>query len=441
MSLDSPVISLDPQPNLDPISQERMSKLLEMAFWHNDVGNIDSAILACEAALSLNPKSTTAHSLLGSLYEKKHDDEQAIKHLEAVLALNPDSSADATKLDQLRRGIHVKSISPVGYRWLPPALSGINLGGLSRKFERVDSPAAKGGQSKITPLAYSGATVVIILVAGALLIHSSSSTAPKYRTSRTMTVSVDPSTRVAQAAVPQTQQTAVAPMVQYTPAPKSPTPEFGSTQSIKTTPDVFAEKLPSYSGTGELSSGVPNPQFILPASRNKQHKAVKGIGSLPPLNLRAIPHANDVSPAPVSVPSMASVANMPQHTVVVTQLGSDGTGQVAAPADQTSSDIGGGPGIMHITVHDSSNNSSVVSDNGSGNSSSNGYSASDDQGTAHQQSAMLMAQQGDYAAAQSEYVKAIRLFKKQLTAGHNVEAAKRGLRACQIGLQICQQSQ
>ena len=50
---------------------DRLTRLLDMAFWHNEAGNVAAAITAGEAALAINPNSTTAHSLLGSLYEKK----------------------------------------------------------------------------------------------------------------------------------------------------------------------------------------------------------------------------------------------------------------------------------------------------------------------------------------------------------------------------------
>jgi len=85
-----------------PVEQERLTKLLDMAFWHKQVGNTKSAILACEAAIVINKDSITAHSLLGSLYEKQGDTQKAITHMERVVALNPNNPMDQARLDQLR---------------------------------------------------------------------------------------------------------------------------------------------------------------------------------------------------------------------------------------------------------------------------------------------------------------------------------------------------
>ena len=129
----------------DPIRQERLTKLLDMAFWHNDVGNLDAAVLAAEAALTINPNSTTAHSLLGTLYEKKGNDAQAIAHVEAVLELNPDSAADAAKLEMLRRGVRAMAVPPpVGFRWIPPALAGSSLGEAVGRFADRSERASSG---------------------------------------------------------------------------------------------------------------------------------------------------------------------------------------------------------------------------------------------------------------------------------------------------------
>ena len=35
---------------------DRLTRLLDMAFWHNEAGNIEAAITASEAALAINPE-------------------------------------------------------------------------------------------------------------------------------------------------------------------------------------------------------------------------------------------------------------------------------------------------------------------------------------------------------------------------------------------------
>ena len=127
----------------DAAQQERLTQFLDMAFWHTEAGNTDAAVRACQAALAIHPDSTTAHSLLGSLYEKKGDDAQAIQHFEQVLALNPDSEADRAKLEQLREGIHTQPVKPSGlYRWLPPALAHSPVAGLVEKVAEGPGPTS-----------------------------------------------------------------------------------------------------------------------------------------------------------------------------------------------------------------------------------------------------------------------------------------------------------
>jgi tetratricopeptide (TPR) repeat protein len=74
----------------------RVSDLLALAFRKEADGDIDGAVGACSDALGVSPDSTSAHSLMGMLYEK------AIEEFEQVLKLNPGSIADREKLEQLR---------------------------------------------------------------------------------------------------------------------------------------------------------------------------------------------------------------------------------------------------------------------------------------------------------------------------------------------------
>ena len=148
---------------------ERLTRLLDMAFWHNEAGNIEAAITASEAALAINPNSTTAHSLLGSLYEKKGEDARAIQHFESVLALNPDSVADAAKLDQIRRGVHVKAAAPpVAQQLIPPAL--LKVGStLRQKWVGMADAGAGGAALQRRPLYAAGAVAAAVLLGGLLL--------------------------------------------------------------------------------------------------------------------------------------------------------------------------------------------------------------------------------------------------------------------------------
>lgn len=89
--------------------EEQVTALLEHAYQARKEGNSEAAIAYCKEALRLRPESTSAHSLLGQLYEQSGDREQAIREYERVLALNPGSIADRVKLDELREDMPMAS--------------------------------------------------------------------------------------------------------------------------------------------------------------------------------------------------------------------------------------------------------------------------------------------------------------------------------------------
>ena len=83
---------------------EQVSALLELAYRRRKENDIAGAIGLCQEVLIIRPDSTTAHGLLGQLYEQTGDREKAVEQYERVLKLNPGSIADRVKLDDLRDG-------------------------------------------------------------------------------------------------------------------------------------------------------------------------------------------------------------------------------------------------------------------------------------------------------------------------------------------------
>jgi Tfp pilus assembly protein PilF len=83
--------------------EEQVTALLERAYRRRkeDVG---AAIALCKEVLEIRPNSTTAHGLLGQLYEQSGERDLAVAQYERVLQLNPGSIADRVKLDDLRDG-------------------------------------------------------------------------------------------------------------------------------------------------------------------------------------------------------------------------------------------------------------------------------------------------------------------------------------------------
>jgi len=81
--------------------EERARRLLEDAFRLSEEGRVLAAIEACKQAVSLNPRSTSAHSLLGTLYERQGERDDAIREYEQVLTLSPGSTAERRRLNEL----------------------------------------------------------------------------------------------------------------------------------------------------------------------------------------------------------------------------------------------------------------------------------------------------------------------------------------------------
>lgn len=442
----------DLEPVVGELNQERLTKLLDMAFWHNDVGNLDSAILACEAALTINPSSTTAHSLLASLYEKKGNDERALEHLEAVLTLNPDSTADMAKMDQLKRGVHVKAIQPPrAYRWVPPALSGITLAGLRARAGTL--PGMTMPNARLAPMLYSALAVAVVLGIGLAAVHPAS---------RTVASTNRPSTTAPTRSVATVNTSAA--NIEPSPAPAYPTAPVESGPPVKvastghskkidegdllTTPDPFAETLVSEAGT--------RPLFPTASSAPLSNS---GLRPLP--NLKAVPiDPNSLPPAPVNVGTpLVTADNIPRHTVVVTQLGGQqqaenqqqvGNQQQTQPdptpspsaAPEADPAMNGEPAVIHVTVH---NTPSASDSNGTtglnrGDQSSGTPSIRGDEAQAYQQYALSLQEQGDYRGAKAAYERAIQTYKARIRSGHDTDDVKRGIKACKTGLEICQQS-
>lgn len=426
----------------DDQGQQRLTRLLDMAFWHNEAGHTDAAIRAGEAALKIHPLCTTAHGLLGTLYEKKGDDAKAIEHFEEVVRLNPDSEADAAKLEQVRQGIHTKAVvQPPAYRWLPPAIVGLTSG----TFNSADW---KVRLRKPNPILISSAAGLLVLCVGWAAVKAST---PRHVT------------RVASTNLVTTSPAPVSASLPYGAVAPPPAPVFlkpGKASNAKATP--FTPQIAEDGPFGEaLPAGVPTAPLAGTSSHTAHSVHVPSrprVGGnndvLPPLKLSAVPlPSQNLAPmpiagiAPASAPT-ATVASMPEHTVVVSHLASQGTPAPVptfAPAytRNNGASSGGGsasddgsPGQISIRI-----SHSPAGEADSGSSSHSAESGGSGDGDAYQQSALDLQSQGDYHRARAAYQKAIRAYKSQIASGHDAETAKRGLQASQTGLQICDQSQ
>ncbi len=423
---------------------DALTRLLDMAFWHNEAGNVAAAITASEAALALNPNSTTAHSLLGTLYEKKRDDARAIEHFEAVLALNPDSAADRTKLEQLRRGVHVKAVAPpLAHQWVPPALRTVAPRLQKAWGSRIDRPISAASMTasfQRQPLVAAGIATGVILIGGLIAVRPwARADAPI--SPRVLVASAPPSVALSQSAF-------AAPPPNSLPAPvimRPPPSAANSARPVVTAADPFAGGPAS----APRVAYAPAPNYALPPvpAHSPKHRAEAlprlRLAALPPigsgLNDSGLNGSEGLAPAPVTVPAgllpaptirAASAGPVPQHTVVVSGLGA-GTPPIGSGLSEPSSHI-------RISVRSAPDTDSprTVSD-----ASADVGDGGGDRASSYQQRALSLQQSADYKGARQAYGRAIRAYQAQIAAGQDVEAARRGLTACQTGLEICQQSQ
>jgi tetratricopeptide (TPR) repeat protein len=422
----------------DAASRERLKKLLEMAFWHKQVGNADGAILACEAAIVINPRSTTAYSLLANLYEKKGEDDKAVAALEKVIEINPNSAADKTRLELLKQGIRVKAIEPPPlYKWMPPVLA-------------TRAPGSAGNMPRWAMLG----AAAIVLSLGILAVTSASRRGPS---------TSDHPMQIATSSAPPAGAQPVGPVPisdPTVPAPSSAAPPTTSAPSTVPAPPVTATVM---QGTDPfLESLRKQAEDLIVKKPAAPVKIGKAPAELPPLGLRPIPTAGSgtIPPAPINVPDSVQTTErggittppVPQHTVVVSDLdggrqappaAGSGASGITVTTDDGSPDGGVAPDMQDAPgshIHISVSDGPVKSDR-SNSSPGAGASSSRLSPDGYQNQALQLQSHGDYDKARVAYEKAIRGYKTQIAMGTNTESAQRGIQACQIGLQICRQYQ
>jgi Tfp pilus assembly protein PilF len=87
------------QPSAEDMA--RADRMLTEAFSLSDEGRLTESVRVTQQVLAINPHSTTAHSLLGTLYERLGNRDAAIREYQTVLSLSPGSSADRQRLNEL----------------------------------------------------------------------------------------------------------------------------------------------------------------------------------------------------------------------------------------------------------------------------------------------------------------------------------------------------
>ena len=415
--------------------EDRVGDLLAIAFRRREQGDIDGAIRACAGALQVLPESTSAHSLMGMLFEAQGEREKAITEFERVLALNPGSIADREKLEQLR-----DSTTAITPRKITSSQS--------KRTSLFDSPAG----------AAAAAVIVFMLVLSvgvwAVMTRDKGRAVQKLHGSGPMPNPVAASTQVNQQPqmnqaqafnngwpvgvnpnAPQANQNAPAAATQNPPAPQNqavtqnppaPAPPVGGSNST--------ERLPTFRrGIGPASINSP-PAKIL---------------STPVLT--AFPREND------------NTVLLPERNGLSTsELGpGPNVGRVGSESPRSN------PGSkIEIVVSQDNGNSTApgtpaTSSQQPSNSSMDSRSrramahqaqlggdyrravreylkaldgAGDDTASIHQQIGICYQRLDDKESAKTHYNDAIAAYKQLIAAGKNVESAQSGIRACERSL-------
>jgi tetratricopeptide (TPR) repeat protein len=410
-----PIDSSQPQPhNIEPVEpsheSEEVRRLLDMAFWHNEAGHVNASMIACEAALALDPNSTSALSLLGCLYEKQGNPSKAIEAFERIIQLNPESVADFEKLQHLIRGIKDKAVAPSLIHQLTPPV----LLQTARKYPSFPIIAA--------------AVVVLLLSCfgtDAILRAISARSANKAALSAQLSSPTLPSTPSPAAS---------------SPAPVSPAANqlapgtIGASSPQAATGDPFAG---SSSASGDQSSGAQSasaPSSRHSSSTGASSNSIPSVGNIKPLTVPA-------SSVPNHIVAVNAAPPQNMHTIDVTPLSASDSGQ--ENQDNGGSDSAPAPAShIIITVHGDNQSSGAAgatplpSDN-----QLHSISLQDNAGASLQQKGLNLQEAGNYKAALAAYESAIGAYQKDLNSGRNADEAKSGIDACKVAIEICKQSQ
>lgn len=398
---------------------EQLAALVERAYMLRREGNLTDAVEKCRRAIEIRPDSTSAHSLLGQLYERMGHRAEAIREIEEVLRLNPGSIADRVKLDELREGIAPHGSSQPTH---------IVLGGRDSATARLRPWVLGGAVVALSALVSVGVTLAVI--------PHNHQTVPVAAAADLPTSASRPGGRGVDAA--------------FHASPPSDHPTASDNHSL---PGAQAVRTPLYvlspvaAPPGML---VPGPVLGAAAARSSRpHPAAphsEGLaGSQDNIG------AGDVL-LPASDDSGGSVVSIPVSAHLSTESASGG---LSSKSSQVVASVRTSPGPPASGA--SAAGASAAQDpeaaaeialgdelklKGDYQKASRAYlkavgSAGDETARVYQSLAICAQHVGDNSSAISYYDKAIDGFNKQVARQRNVDAAQSGIKACEAGKKIC----
>jgi len=360
--------------------REQAERLLREAMSLNEQGRAEEALLACEGALALDPELLPALSLKALLHEKRGQIEQAIETYQRVVQLNPLSISERARLEALRRQPRAV-VQASGYRTRPLWLEAL--------------PAILG---------FIGAGVVLIVGLVAILRLSAPTPAPvaappASASTETVPHGAQPTTPPASAPVPP-QQEAVPPVMvdpsrlALAPTPETPAPPRGAIPPAPPPAPTSPEKRNTQTA----------PNGTQPSPKNGQPQ--KGQDELlPDVEVREgaqsgvyeiyVHRGETPSERPPAQPREDPLEIARRHQMA-------GNYREAIAAYEQALPTAPSPGEVH------------------------------------QQIAICYLRLGEKANARAHFQQAIQAYQEQIQRGHQVEAAREGIRACEQGLKLCE---
>ncbi len=389
--------------------KDQLRRLMETAFWHSDAGHNDAAIVACRAALAIDAECVSALSLLGSLFEKEGDVPMAIEAFERVVAINPDSVADAEKLDMLKGGIARAAIEPPkAYRWIPPAVAHYIVA-----HPKAAPAAGIGVAVAVLALGFWGLAALVNAARNAQT-DTPRPVAAMPAPARPVVVD-DRTPPVLKIVTPPAQQPPQSPVIQQ--ASAYSTPEAAYQRQVAIAPNMMRMSQP-----GVVGQYPSSRRIIKPLPKAATADGLPSVSSVKPIDLTP-----SVAAAPVTVP------DVPSHTVVV-------AAPPAVQAPQNPASNGPPPPAPRIMIrfHGASE---IYPDAPADPVRPKVSATTGARGADLQARAIALQNQGNFDQAAATYRSAISAYQADLSAGRNTDFAKRGIDACETGIQICKQSQ
>lgn len=346
-------------------AEDRARRLLEEAFRLSEEGRVIAAIQTCQQAVAINPNSTSAHSLLGTLYERQGDRENAIREYEQVLTLSPGSTVERRRLNELMG--------------VPAAREA--AGGISPRTARL---AVTGG-----------AAMVALVLIGAIVMTLQQPPRP----ARPGAVSAQPNRIVTRenAAPAEVGAYAPSPGTVYYSQPRSQTPRFSAPRAFAQQPRPQQNRN-NYGGGQWVAPGT----FVVPMTAAPRAAAAPRMpASLRPPFAGAVP-VYSATPPTVTTPRFRGGGGMY-------------AGQVSPDVGRSYYFRGDYRGAIDAYQ-------SYLAQNPSAGAAP------------REELAWVYTEAGDRNSASQQYRQALNEYQSDLTRGHNVEAARHGVRTCDSAL-------